>query len=134
MRDQNAPEPDAIVTRIESVPASPEINLHPGRKVHWRMRGRNPDIAHIAGAISRGNVEASAERDCEVGEIAANAAPLGVSLCCRAGGTGMFVSECDMAMHKIANGLDARPAERRMLKKTPGFLRKNVGLAISAAE
>ena len=121
MRDQNAPEPDAIVTRIESVPASPEIDLHPSSKVHWRMRGRNPDIAHIAGAISRGNVEAPAERDCEVGEIAANAAALRIGLRRCARGAGVFVAECEMAMHKIANGLDARPAELRMLKKTPGF-------------
>jgi hypothetical protein len=37
-------------------------------------------------------------------------------------------------MHKIANGLNARPAELRMLKKAPGFFRQNVSLAISAAE
>ena len=93
LRHQNAPEPDAIVTRIESAPASPKIDLHPSREIHWRVRGRNPNIAHIAGAVSRGDVEAPAECDRQVGEIAANAAPLGVGLRCCAGRTGMFVSE-----------------------------------------
>ena len=134
MRDENAPEPDAIVTRIESVPAFPEIDLHPSRKVHWRVRGREPDIADIAGAISCGDVEAAAERDCEVGEVPANAAPLFVGLRRCAGRTGMFVAECEMVMDKVANGLNARPAEQRILEKSPGFVRQDVGLAITAAE
>ena len=37
-------------------------------------------------------------------------------------------------MHKVANGLNARPAERCILEKTPGFFRQDVGLAIAAAE
>ena len=121
MRDQNAPEPDAIVTRIESVPASPEIDLHPSSKIHRRVRRRYLDIAHITRTITRGDVETAAECDCEVGEVPANPAALRIGLRRRACGAGVFVAECEMAMHKIANGLDARPAELRMLKKTPGF-------------
>ena len=121
MRDQNAPEPDAIVARIERVPAFPQIDLHPSSKVHSGMRGRNPNIAHITRTITRGDVETAAECDCEVGEVPANPATLRISLRRCARGAGVFVAEYEMAMHKIANGLDARPAELRMLKKTPGF-------------
>jgi hypothetical protein len=41
-------------------------------EVHRRCGG-NPDIAHIADAIARRDVEARAERNCEVGEVPANA-------------------------------------------------------------
>ncbi len=134
LRNEYAPKPDAIVTGIEGVPAFSEIDLHPGSKIHRRVRRRNPDIAHITRAIPRGDVETAAERDREMREIPANAVPLGVGLRRRARRAGVFVAECEMAMHKVANGLDARPAERRVLEKTPCFLRQDVGLAISAAE
>ena len=123
MRDENASKPDCVVARIERVPALPEIDLHPGRKVHGRVRRGEPDIADISRAISCGDVEAPAERDREVGEVPANAAPLLVGLRCGARRTGIFVAEYEMVMDKVANGLNARPAERSMLEKTPGFFR-----------
>ena len=85
-------------------------------------------------AIARRDVEAAAKGDREVGEIPANTAPLGIGFCRRAGRAGVFVAKSEMIMHKVANGLNARPAERRILEKTPSFFRQDVGLAIAAAE
>ena len=89
LRNENTSEPDGVVARIESVPAPPEIDLHPGRKVHRRIGRRNPDIAHIARAITGWDVETSAECNGKVCEVPANAAALCIGFCRRAGGAGI---------------------------------------------
>ena len=134
MRDQNPPEPDAVIARIESEPAAAEIDLHPSCKVHRRIRRRDTDIAYIAGAIARRDIEAAAERDSEMREVPAHTAPLGIGFRSRTCRAGVFVAESEMVMHKIANGLNTRPAGRRIFEKPPGFVRQQVGLAITAAE
>ena len=116
LRNEDPPKPDSVISRIEGEPALAEINLHPSRKVHRRIRWRKTDIADIAGAIARGNVEAAAERDREVREVTADANALGIGLGCRAGGACVFIAENEVVMHEVADGLDPLPAERRMLE------------------
>ena len=53
-----------------------EIDLEPGREIHRRVVRRHADVAEIAGAIARRDVHAAAERDREMREVAAHAAPL----------------------------------------------------------
>src|SRR6202166_4995060 len=70
--DQDAADPRNVVARIESVPAAAEIGLEPGGKISRRPGQGHADLAEIAGAISRRNVHAAAERDGKVRIVAAD--------------------------------------------------------------
>src|SRR6185437_2329829 len=50
-----------------------EIGLEPAGEVHRDRGRRDADVAKIARAIARRNVHATAEGDCRVGIVAANA-------------------------------------------------------------
>src|SRR6478609_9692433 len=74
--DQNTANPGLIVPRVEGEPSAPEKDFEPGVEIHRRRVRRNADVAEIAVAIARGNVEAAAQGDCEMGEVPAHADPL----------------------------------------------------------
>src|SRR5580704_15243103 len=59
--DQHPSNPWDIVARVECVPASSEIRLEPGGKVHRTVWRRLSHVAEITGAVARWNVHASAE-------------------------------------------------------------------------
>jgi hypothetical protein len=71
-RYQNAPDPARIVTRIKSVPATADIDFHPGIEIHRRRVWRHADIAKIPITVTRRDIQAAAKRNGKVGEIAAN--------------------------------------------------------------
>lgn len=72
LRDQDASDPRNIVACVKGVPVAAEIGLKPAGKVTCRVGRRHADITEIAGAISRGNVHAAAERDGKVRIVAAD--------------------------------------------------------------
>src|SRR5204862_7277353 len=128
----DAADPRHVVARVEGAPVPAEIGFEPAGEIArgpglWRA-----DVAEIARAIARGNVHAAAERDGEMGVIAADALAFRVSLPRRLAGARMLVSERDVTVHEIADRLDPRPARRRFLEQSPGNFRKPVGLAIAA--
>src|SRR4029453_3164612 len=102
-----------IVARIEGVPTVAEIGLEPGRKVHRRIRRGHADIAEIASAVTRGDVHTTAERDGEMGEVAAHALAILEGLNSGLGRTREAVAELNVTMYEIADRLDALPARRR---------------------
>src|SRR6185295_7851074 len=88
----------------------------------------------IAGAIARRDIHAAAERDGQMGIVAADALAFLISLPRRLAGARMLISKGDVTVHEIADRLDPRPARRRFLEQSPRDVRKPVGLAIAAAE
>src|SRR6202034_895164 len=79
-RHQNAADARNVMARIERVPAIAEINLEPGGEIHRRLVRRDADVGEISGAIARRTVHAAAERDGEMGKVAADAAAFLVRL------------------------------------------------------
>src|SRR5271170_6743986 len=71
-RDDNPANPRHIVAGVERPPRSIEEHLDPGAEIH-RIDDRHADVAEMAVDVARGNVEASAKRHREMGEIAADA-------------------------------------------------------------
>jgi len=71
--DQDAPDAGRIVAGIEGVPSVAEIGLEPGRKVHGRIGWRHADIAEIASAVTRRDIQTTAERDGQMGKVATHA-------------------------------------------------------------
>ncbi len=124
------PDAGRIVARIECVPTIAEISLEPGRKVHARIRWRQAHITEVASAVTRRDIDATAERDGEMGKVAAHASVILQSLQSALRWARKSVAELKVLMHEIADGLDALPTSRRRSEQAPCSLRQQVGLAI----
>ena len=74
-RDDDSAYPRDIVARIESPPRPVEEHLDPGAEIH-RIDHGHANVAEMAVDVSSRNVEASAKRHREMGEIAADSDPL----------------------------------------------------------
>src|SRR5215213_9064236 len=116
LRDQDAADPRHVVARIEGAPVPAEIGFEPAGEIAYGPGFRRTDVAEIAGAIARRNVHAAAERDGEMGVIAADALAFRVSLPRRPGGARVLVSEGDVTVDEVANRLNSGPARRRLLE------------------
>jgi hypothetical protein len=112
----------------------PKISLEPGAEIHGEVFRGHTDIPEIAGAIARQNVHAAAERDGEVGEVAAHPSPFFecVKGCPRH--ARVLIAERDLLMHEVADRLHQRVALRKGPEPRAGKLRQPVGLAITATE
>src|SRR5271166_5461173 len=110
-RDNDPTYPRHVVARIESPPAPAEEHLYPGAEIHW-IDYRHSNVAEMAVDVSRRNVEASAKRHREVGEITANSDPLVEGLKRRSGRARLHIVKLDVRMDKIAHGLHSPPAGR----------------------
>jgi CoA-transferase family III len=131
-RDDDAADAANIVARIERAPLAIEEHFHPGAEIH-RVDDGHADVAKMAIDVTRGNVEATAESDGEMGEIATDADPLVERLERSASRSGLLIIELDMAVHEVANRLHASPSWRRRSEHVPGRLTQPVGFAIAAA-
>jgi hypothetical protein len=122
------------VARVKSVPAIAKVDFEPRGKIHRLLGRRYTDITKIAGAIARWNVHATTQSHRKVCEIATHPALLGESVPCRARRPRVFVTEGQVLVHEIANGLDQRPPFGDIAKKRPSSLEQSIGFAISTTE
>ena len=100
-----------IVARIEFPPRPSEVHLYPGAEIH-RIDDGHANVAEMAVDVASRNVEASAKRHGEMGEIAADSDPLAEGFKRRPGRSRLHIVKLDMPMHKIANRLHApQPGE-----------------------
>jgi hypothetical protein len=130
---QDASDARGVVPRIEGPPAVAEINFEPGAEIHGAIRGRDADIAEVAGGVARGNVEGTAEGNGEMLKIAADANALGVNAQRRAGGTREFIAEGDVAVDPIANRQDAGPSFRHDSEQFYRGVHEEIDFAVAAA-
>ena len=119
---------------IERVPAAAEIDFEPGAEIHRGILGRHADVAEIAGAVARRNVHAAAQRDGEVGEVPANAAPLVMGIPRRSGPARVLVTEPHAVVDVIADRLNQRPSLADFAESGPCETDQAIRLAITAAE
>jgi hypothetical protein len=98
------------VARIHCVPTSVQEGLKPGAEIHGIGINRNADVAEIASAIPRGNVHAPAESYGEMREVAAYANAFVHGIASAPGGARIRITEADLCVHEIANGLHALAA------------------------
>src|SRR5258706_15378415 len=69
--DQDAADPRNVVARIEGVPAAADKGFEPAGEIPRGVGRRHADVAEIARAIPRWNVQAAAEREGQ-GRVAAS--------------------------------------------------------------
>src|SRR5262249_53539027 len=113
-RHEDAADARRVVTGVEGVPATAEIDLEPGAEIHGIGIGDNSDIAEIAGAITRRDVHAAAKRDREMREVAADPAALKRHSRCGPGSGGVLIAEAHNRRNVIADRLYAWPPRRRL--------------------
>jgi hypothetical protein len=106
---EHAPDAGNVVTRVKRVPLPAQECLEPRAEIHRAWRRWQADIAQIAGAIARGHIQAAAQGDREVREIAAYTRALMIGVPRRSTGPGLLVVEPNMAVHEIADCLNPRP-------------------------
>ena len=78
-RHQDTADAGPVVPGIRCVPTTAEIDFEPAAEIHRSVVERHADVSEIAGAVTRRNVHAAAERDGEVGKITAHAASFGIA-------------------------------------------------------
>ena len=129
---RDAADPRVIVPGVEGVPLAGEIDLKPAGEIHRRRIPGNADVAHVAGAIARRDVHATAERQRQMCKIAADAGALLVDVMRGFHVVGVLVAEGDVIVHEADDRLHAQPAGRRVAEQRPGDIGELVGLAIAA--
>ena len=87
--------------------------MKPAGEIHRRGIPGHADIAEIAGAITRRDVHAAAERHREMRKVAADAGALLVDVMRRLHVVGVLIAEGDVVVHEIDDGLHALPPGRR---------------------
>ena len=110
--DGDAANARRIVARVESEPASIEKDFKPRVIVHRCRVGRHANVTQKSIRVTRRNIHAAAESDCEMGEIAADADALLIGFKSGAGRAGVFVAEGQMTADEIADRLNPAPAAR----------------------
>jgi hypothetical protein len=101
----NTADAGMVVPRVNGVPTAIEEDFGPAAEIHGIWINRNADVAEIAGAIARGNIHATTERDGEVREVSAYTNAFVHGIACAAGGTRIGITEPDLSVHEIANRL-----------------------------
>src|ERR1700733_5973476 len=119
-RDQDAADPWLIVPRVEGEPTAAEKDFEPGVEIHRRRVNGNADVAQIAIAVARGNVETSAQRNGEMGEVATDADALRQGLVRRPCRPRLGITEPETLMNEIADRLHARPSAIDTAEGVPG--------------
>src|ERR1700751_368841 len=121
--------------RIEGIPLPLQVNLKPSTKVHRIRDGRHSYVPQIAGCVLGWNIQAPAERNCQVREVSPNPDLLPKSFECSTIGTSLLIIEAEMAMDKVANRLNPFPSGSYLSKGTPSKIYKfAVDLAISTRQ
>ena len=107
----DAADAAGVVARVRGVPAVAEKDLEPGAEVH-RPGRRHADVAEVAGGVARRDVHAAAQRDREVGEVAADAFLLAEGVERGARRPRRLVVELQVLVDEVADRANARPAGR----------------------
>src|SRR6202035_1553038 len=108
--------------------------LEPRAEIHRRRIGRYANITEITGAISRRNIEAAAERDREMCEVATDASLLRKGPRGASGAISILIAERDVLVNEIADRLHPAPARGGAAEQRPGPVHHQVGFTITAAE
>src|ERR1700747_591617 len=111
LRNEDTTDPRGVVARVKGVPTVAQVNFNPSGKIHGRVGRRETDVSDVTGAIARRDVQATAEGDCKMRVVAANAASFLVCLERRSSGAGVLIAKYYVIVHKVADSLNAPPTE-----------------------
>jgi hypothetical protein len=118
--DQDAPNPAAVMPRIEGMPVSAKIGFEPGAEIHWIGISRDANITQVARGVACGDIHAAAQGNRKMGKIAADANPLAKTIERGAIGASFQIIEAEMAMDEVANGLHLSPSSGNGAEGLPG--------------
>jgi Trk K+ transport system NAD-binding subunit len=114
--DHDAALARGVVPRVEGPPAVTQPDLHPGGEVHGGRVGRHVHVGQVPEDVPGGNVQCAAERNRQVGEVTAHPAPGRVDVRGGRRGGRAAVGERQMAVHVVADRLNAAVAGGKAAK------------------
>jgi len=123
-----------LLWRASNVYSGAEISLEPAAEIHRSVVHGHADVSEIAGAVTRRYVHAAAQRDGEVGKIAAHAASFGMGVPRCLARARVLVTEREAIVDIVANRLHQRPTLRNLPEKGPRRIRQAIGLAVAAGK
>jgi hypothetical protein len=123
-----------VVAGIAGPPLAAEVDFEPGGKIHWIGDCGDADVAEVAGDVAGGNAQGPQERDAEVHEVAADALLVVKNVVGGFGGVGESISEGDVIVHPVDDGLHSGPAEGGVAEMFPSESGQLVDFAVSAGE
>src|SRR3990172_3581787 len=89
-----------------------QVGFEPSGEIHRQMGGRYADVRQVAGTVSCGNIHAAAECNGKMRVVTADPGPLLESLPGRLGRARMLVTEGDVVVYVVADGLYTSPSGR----------------------
>jgi len=134
LRNFDTADAGDVEARVVSAPMLAEENFEIGVEIHWRAGVLKTDVGQMSGDVAGGDVEAPAERDGDVGEIAADAEALDQDF--RRGNVGAARTKAvlDIVVGPVADGLDALHAVFDVAELQPREIEDLVGVDITAGE
>src|SRR5277367_3612308 len=113
-RDGHTPDSPGVVARVKGMPRAAQINLNAAGKIHWRVDCRHVNVRQVTGDIAGWNIHGAAQGDRQMGQVSADTLSFAESLQCGPSGPCILISEGHMAIHKVADRLNAGPARRQL--------------------
>ena len=120
-----------VVPCIEDMPAVFEKHLKPGGEIHGRLAYGDAGVAEVAGAVAGGDIEAAAEGDGQVGEIAAHPRAIAQGVAGALLRGHRVVVETDVLVHPVTDCLHLPPAGGHCSKCAAGSDRYSGALSAS---
>ena len=132
--DHHSADARHVVARVERPPPVPEVGLEPRAEVHRLVRRGNADVGEIAEHVAGRNVEAPAQREAEVREVAAHPGAALPDVEGRGERVARPGLEPDVPVNPVAHGHDPGPTRIGPTEELPRGLEKPVGPAEPAGE
>ena len=120
--NEDTTDPGGVVTGVKGIPTVAQINFNPCGKIHRRVWRGKANVSDVPGAVARWDVQATAERHCKMGVVAAHTATFLVCFECRSGRAGVFIAKEYVIVHEVADSLHPGPAEWGVSEKPPSLV------------
>jgi hypothetical protein len=134
LRYEDTTDSRGVVAWVKGIPTVAQINFNPCGKIHGHVGRGKADVSDVTGAIARRDVQATAEGDCKMRVVAANAAAFLVCFERRSGGAGVLIAEDYVIVHEVADRLHPGPTKRSVSEEPPSLVGQTIGLTVTTAK
>ena len=133
-RDRHVTLAPRVVPRIEGPPPIADVHLNPGVEVHRCRQWRHVQVRQVATDIAGRNVQRPAQRDHQVGEVAAHSVAGLEGVLRRPPRTGAAGAVLQVVPHPVLDAGDQLEAALMVAEPLPRRGAEHVGLAVATRQ